>query len=214
MPGGPTSTTADGAASMQPLCFSQASLDRLRKASTESEQAAASASCRALIQQDLETLARLLNDLEARITPRGLQPSEPPPAAMAEAEHQNCAYKLSMVLDRFEELQLAAKDLEAHDSSSRQNGETSNEYAMLGVDIVSQQDRALQLFRLLCDANDVYSRPQAGLLSQIFNSLFVCGSSRHVGCARCWRHSEGIHKDSLGPSPRLHGSHLGSAVTS
>jgi len=93
--------------------------------------------------------------------------------------------RLAWMYERCHNLQDAATILEAHDASH----EVSMEYAMLGVDIVLQQDRTIAMVRLLernfdlpvpdkhCQVHPLADEP--GLVLKIFHGFVSCGSGRH-----------------------------------
>mmetsp|Transcript_44487 Transcript_44487/g.102827 ORF Transcript_44487/g.102827 Transcript_44487/m.102827 type:complete len:209 (+) Transcript_44487:76-702(+) len=149
------------------------------------------------MQQDLVDLERLLDQAEVAMSLRGRALPRWQESNfqinISEEGHELIFRHLNWILEKCQALQLAASDLEAVDCGSRQNRETSNEYAMLGAEIGAHQHRAFELLRLLQGASPALATVHAsstGFVSQLLTSLFACGSVREGSqCGRCWRGS-------------------------
>jgi len=108
---------------------------------------------RRLIQEDVMMLGKLLDEVSGSI---GGDQNGAPPAADGRATGDastHAASRLSWIYEQCQNLQGAATLLEAYDvgnpHESHAGHEASLEYAMMGVDIVAEQDRATLMLRLL-----------------------------------------------------------------
>mmetsp|Transcript_86320 Transcript_86320/g.229406 ORF Transcript_86320/g.229406 Transcript_86320/m.229406 type:complete len:215 (-) Transcript_86320:90-734(-) len=146
------------------------------------------------IQEELIDIERLLDQMEVAIQTRlSSRWQDANGQLMADGAVELLHQHLNQTLGKCQDLQAVATDLEASDSGSRHNREISNEYAMLGVEIVSHEDRAAHLLRQLSGSRIAGQPPSPGIVSQVLTSIFACSSLREgANCGpRCWRTSPG-----------------------